>query len=152
MAQVEEEVQEVTTVETATPKQVVTTKKVVSPPVVEEHPKKVYQEKKIIFRAYQFIWYILGVVEVLLGFRVLLKMLGANPFSGFTAMIYGLSDPLAQPFLGILQAMVVGNSVFELSTFIAMIVYAIVAYGIVQLVQFIKPVSPEEVEQTVDTQ
>jgi hypothetical protein len=118
--------------------------------VVTEHPQQVYEKKKVIFRTYQIIWYILAVVEVILGFRVALKALGANPLSGFTSLIYTLSDPLALPFRGILKVTLAGNAILEWSTLIAALVYALIAYGIVYLMQLIKPVTPHEVEQKVD--
>src|SRR5258708_32834705 len=71
------------------------------PPVQTEHPQKVFEKKKVIFRSYQIIWYVLGVMEFLLVFRFVLKMIGANPFSGFTSLIYNLSNPLALPFSGV---------------------------------------------------
>lgn len=86
-------------VETET--QVVKTTKEVIPPVQIEHPQKVFQKKKAIFRTHQVIWYLLGIVEVLLAFRMTLKALGANPFSGFTNLIYAFSNPLTLPFSGI---------------------------------------------------
>jgi hypothetical protein len=149
---VETETQEVTTVSKTTPTQVVKTTKVI-PPVQTEHTQRVLKKKKTIFRTYQVIWYILGLIEVLLAFRMTLKALGANPTSGFTNLIYALSDPLALPFSGIfgVTATQQGNF-FEWSTLIAALVYALIAYGLVELMQLIKPVSKEEVEQTVDTQ
>jgi hypothetical protein len=146
------EVQEVTTVSTPNAQQVVKTTKVVTPPVGTESPHKVYQTKKAIFRTYQIVWYILGVVEVLLAFRVLLKLLGAYPYSGFTNFIYVMSNPFALPFAGVLRVTVTEEAVMEWSTVIAMLVYAIIAYGIVALLQLIKPTTPQEVEQTVDSQ
>lgn len=148
------ETQEVTTVSQAQPAKVVKTTKQVTPPVQTEPPQKVFQKKKVIFRAYQIIWYIAGVIEVLLGFRMTLKALGANPFSGFTNLIYALSDPLALPFRGIFGITTVPqeSALFEWSTLVAALVYALIAYGLVQLIQMIKPVSPQEVEQSVDTQ
>lgn len=116
-----------------------------------EHPQKTYTKKKAIFRAYQVIWYILGVIEVLLVFRIVLKALGANPGSGFANLIYTLSNPLALPFRGIFQTQVVEGSVFEWSTIIAGFVYAIIAYGLVQLFQLVKPTNPQEVEQKVNS-
>ncbi len=141
---------EVTTVSNEAPTKVIKTTKQVEPQVRTEHPQVVYQKKKAIFRTYQVIWYILVVVEVLLLFRISLKALGANPFSGFTSLIYALSDPLALPFQGILGTSVSQGSVFEWSTIIAAIVYALIAAGLVQLMQFFKPVTPKEVEDTVD--
>lgn len=110
---------------------------------------KTYQKKKVIFRTYQIIYYIVGVIEVLLAFRIGLKMLAANPNSGFTNLIYTLTDPLAVPFLGVLRITATQGAVFEWSTFIAMAVYGLVGYGIVQLIQLIKPTNPVEVEEGV---
>lgn len=145
--------EEVTRVEQVTPKKVVkTTTKVIPPPVGEEPPQKAYNTKKAIFRTYQVLWYILGVIEVLLAFRLLLKLLGADPaLSGFTNFIFSLSNPFAEPFLGIVGLTYSGNSVFEWSTLIAMIFYWIVVWGIIEFFQLVKPVKPEEVEQTVDS-
>src|SRR5438309_1116888 len=105
----------------------VTTQSTAAPLATGEHPQKAYTKKKAIFRIYQVIWYILGVVEVLLIIRVILKALGANPLSGFTNLIYTISNPLALPFKGIFQTAVVEGSVFEWSTLIAGVVYALVA-------------------------
>lgn len=126
--------------------------KVVQPAITTESPQKTYDTKKVIFRTYQVIWYILGVIEVLLAFRILLKLVGANALSGFTDFIYTVSGPFAIPFAGILGVTSSLNSIFEWSTFIAMAVYAIAAYGIVSLLQLIKPTNPEEVSQHVDNQ
>ncbi|HVZ67684.1 MAG TPA: YggT family protein [Patescibacteria group bacterium] len=136
------------TTEVARPTRVVKTTKV-NPEIHTEHPQKVYEKKKAIFRTYQVVWYILCVIEVLLFFRVVLKALGANPFSGFTNLIYTLSNPLALPFQGILPTPVTQGSVFEWSTIIGAIVYFLIAAGLVQLMQIIKPVTPDEVEQSV---
>ena len=126
---------------------------VTPPPVQTEHPQKTYEKKKTIFRTYQVIWYILGVIEILLTFRVLLKMLGANINSPFVSLIYIITDPLAGPFNGIFGVSVSAEgAALEWSTFVAMIVYALIAFAIVQLMQLIKPTTPQEVEQKVDNQ
>lgn len=149
----ETEKQEVTTVSEIPQTQVIKTTKQVTPPVGTEPPQKVFQKKKVLFRTYQIVWYILGVIEVLLAFRMALKALGANPLSGFTSLVYAVSDPFALPFYGIFRITVAPQgSVFEWSTLVAALVYLLVAYGIVQLMQMAKPVSKEEVEQTVDNQ
>lgn len=145
----EETTQQVTTVATNTP-EVVQQTTTTTPPVRTEAPQRVFEKKKVIFRTYQIIWYILGVVEVMLAFRVALKALGANPVSGFVSLIYTLTDPLAIPFQGIFRMTVSGGSVFEWTTLIAALVYALVAYGLVTMMQFMKPVTPHEVANSVD--
>lgn len=141
------ETEERTTVEH--PK-VVRTTRIENTPVTTEPPQRVFEKKKTIFRTYQVIWYILAVIEILLAFRTVLKAIGANPASGFTLFIYAISAPLALPFSGILPTSVSGNSVFEWSNIIAAVVYVLLAYGIIHFLQMAKPVTPTEVEETVD--
>lgn len=119
-------------------------------PLENQTPQQVYTKKKAIFRTYQIIWYILGIIEVLLAFRFALRLLGANPASGFTALIYALSAPFAVPFRGIIRATQFGNSAIEWSTLIAMLVFLVIAYGLVKLFQLVKPTDPIEVQSSVD--
>jgi len=146
----EVEKQEVTTIETASPAQVIKTTTTVPPAIKTEHPQQVFQKKKAIFRTHQIIWYVLAVIEVLLGFRMSLKALGADPTSGFTNAVYAFSNLFALPFRNILPASVSGNSVIEWSTMIAGIVYLVIAYGIIHLILMLKPVTPQEVSQNID--
>jgi hypothetical protein len=150
MAEIETE--KVTTVSQDAPARVTqTTRSVATPPINTEHPQKAYEKKKVIFRSYQIIWYILGVIEILLTFRVALKMLGANINTLFVSLIYIISDPLALPFSGIFGIMRTGSvAYFEWSTLVAMVVYLLVAYGLVHLMQIIKPTTPQEVNEKVE--
>lgn len=146
---VESETQEeVTVVNSSSPGQVV--KKVtrqVEPTVKGEPPQKVFEKKKTIFRFNQVIWYILGFIEVLLLFRVGLKVIGANPFVGFTSLIYGATEVLVAPFRGIVAVTTSGNSIIEWPTVIAAFVYLVVAWGLVYLLDLIYPITPKDVEQ-----
>jgi hypothetical protein len=152
MSQDTGETEQITTVSTSRPTEteVVKTTKVVPPPVKVDRPQQVFEKKKFIFRTYQVVWYILGIIELLLGFRVALKALGADQTGGFTSLVYAVSEPFALPFSGVLPAQVRGTSFFEWSTLIAAAVYALLAFGLVHLMQFMKPVTPHEVEQKVD--
>ncbi len=147
---VEEKIEETTVTQTKNP-EIVKKTTVLQPGIKTEHPQKVFDTKKTIFRTYQVIWFILSILETLLIFRFLLKSLGANPMSGFTNLIYFVTDPLSLPFQGILPGTITSTtSVLEWATIIAMIVYLIIAFGIVYLFQLVKPVTPEEVEEKVD--
>lgn len=142
--------EDVTIVEDATPTQV--TKKTttrVAPEIQEEAPQKVFDKKKRIFRVNQIIWYVLGVIEVLLVFRITLKALGANQGSGFTSFIYSLTGPLALPFRGILGESISGDSLIEWSSVIAIIVYLVIAWGIIYFLDLVNPISQEEVTAEV---
>ena len=138
--------EEVTTVENVMPSQIVRkTTSQTDPLIKEEAPQKVFDKKRKIFRINQIIWYILGSIEVILGFRVVLMALAANPNSGFTSFIYSLSGPLALPFRGILGESISGNSLLEWSSVFAAVVYFVIAGGLVYLLDLVNPVSQEEV-------
>ncbi len=84
------------------------------------------------------IYFIFGVLEVLLAFRFVLKLTGASLGSGFVSFIYGLTGIFIAPFEGIFR-MWFGQgsetaSVFEPATLVALIVYAVLAWGIVKLI------------------
>jgi hypothetical protein len=77
---------------------------------------------------------VLGVLEVILLLRLFFRLLGAGQDSGFIIFLYGLSHVFVAPFNGIFNDQVLGSrSVFEVSTLIAMLVYALLAWGIVAL-------------------
>lgn len=137
---------EVTTVETQPPQQIV--KKIFkqeSPSAHGDAPQKVYEKKKTIFRSNQIIWYILGLIEVLLVFRLVLKVLGANAYTGFTSFIYTITNPFVAPFSGILATSSTGNSMIEWSTVIGAFVYLCIAWGLVYLLNLIYPITPKDV-------
>lgn len=85
------------------------------------------------------IYYVLGVIEVLLAFRFLFKLLGANQASGFVTFIYSITNILTAPFKGIFSPFVTAGlslrSIFEPSTIIAFIIYAIAAWGLERLLR-----------------
>ena len=84
------------------------------------------------------IYYVLGALEVLLAFRLVFKVLGANAKSSFVAAIYSISNVFLAPFAGIFRTAetkgIEAQSVLEPALIIAMIVYALLAWGIVKLV------------------
>lgn len=105
-----------------------------------------------LYRGTQVVWYILGIIEVLLGFRFILKLLGANPGAGFTDFIYGVTNPLASPFLAVFRASRAQGSVVEWTTILAMLVYWLIAWGIIKLFLMSKPVSTTEAAVKLDQQ
>jgi len=82
------------------------------------------------------IWFIAGILLVLLGIRFLLSLLGANTTNGFANFIYSVSHPFVAPFFSLFsyRNYVYGVSRFEIYTLVAMVVYAVIAWGIARLV------------------
>ena len=107
---------------------------------------------KPLFKGTQIAWYLLSLLEVILAFRFFLKLTGANPSAGFTSFIYALSWPFSAPFLAVFPRTVVEGSIFEWTTLLAMIVYWLVAIGIVRLFLMSKTVSTPEAAAKLDEQ
>jgi uncharacterized protein YggT (Ycf19 family) len=121
-------------------------------PHAADSSQKAFEKKKTIFRFYQVIWYVSGIIETLLLFRFILRAGGANPLSGFVNFVYEITQPFVSPFQGIFPTPGNGLYFIEWSTIIAMAVYLIATCGLIEIFQFVKPVSQEEVEQSVDDQ
>lgn len=108
---------------------------------------------KPLYRGTQIVWYILGIIEVLLAFRFVLKLLGANPLAGFTSFIYGITYLFAAPFLAVFRSSrIVEGSVFEWTTLLAMFVYWVIAVGIIKLFLMGKTVSTPEAAAKLENQ
>ena len=60
-----------------------------------------------------------------MGLRFVLKLIAANPDSGFTVFIYGITGVFIAPFNAIMGTPTFGGSSFEVTTLIAMAVYAL---------------------------
>lgn len=87
------------------------------------------------------IYFLFGVLEILLVFRLILRLTGANSFSTFVNLIYGVTGVFIVPFQGIFyQATakgVVTTAVLEPATIVAIVVYAVLAVGIVKLIRIL---------------
>ncbi len=114
--------------------------------------KETTNRTRPLYRGTQIVWYVLSVIEVLLVFRFLLKLIGANPSAMFTDLIYTLSYPFATPFLYVVRSTQVSGAVFEWTTLLAMLVYWVLAWGIVRLFVMGKPVSRVEAETKLQEQ
>lgn len=101
-------------------------------------------------RVGRIIYYIFGAINVLLLFKFILKLTGANPSSGFVDFIYAVAGLFHAPFAGIFRSATTDGSVttavFDPSIIVAMVVYALIAYGIVKLLVTASK-RPDQVEQ-----
>ena len=105
----------------------------------DKHSQRYAGSKHESVRTKRIVYYILGVIEVILAFRLVFKLLGANPASGFVSMIYSITQILLAPFTGIFRSAVTTGvetqAVLEPATLIGMAVYAIIAWGIVKIIE-----------------
>lgn len=85
------------------------------------------------------IYFLFGTLDVLLVFRLVLKLMGASTYSAFVGLVYGITGFFTLPFQGIFRSGytqgVETTSVLEPATIVAIIVYAFLALGIVKLIR-----------------
>lgn len=95
------------------------------------------------------IWWVFGAIDVLIGLRFVLKLVGANAAAGFVQLVNGISGVFMAPFVAVLGTMRAAGAVFEWSALVAIAVYALVAWGITALIAAVVPrESAETVERT----
>jgi len=82
------------------------------------------------------IYWLGGLLEILLGLSFVLRLFGANPQNEFARLINNLSAPFIAPFstLFISPTSSEGSNIFDV---IAIIAYAILSYLVLSLVRFI---------------
>lgn len=107
---------------------------------------------KPLYHGTQIVWYIAGILEVLLMFRFFLKLLGANPNAGFTDFIYSVTHVFAAPFLNVFRVTVAEGAVFEWTSLLAMLVYWLIALAIIKIFLMSKSVSTPEAAVKLEQQ
>jgi YGGT family len=83
------------------------------------------------------LWSLLAFLEILLAFRFVLRMIAANPDSGFGMFMYGITGVFVAPFNGLIATPVSGGSALELTTLIAMAVYALIFWGVAYVIRMV---------------
>ena len=87
----------------------------------------------------RLIYFVFGVIEVFIAVRFVLELLGANSAAGFVQFVYAVSDYFMIPFNAIFHAQRVSGFYFEVSALVAIVVYALVAWGLVALIRALTP-------------
>lgn len=109
-------------------------------------------ERLFTLKATQLIWLGLGLLEALIALRIGLKLIGANPDSLFATFIYNFSNIFLFPFEGVVNNPVIGAAVVELSSLIAMVVYALLGWAVERIIWmiFYRPRGPVvDITQTI---
>ncbi len=106
---------------------------------VNAEESNIKQEEKGRFTIRRIIYYSFGVLEVLFAFRLVFKVLGANSQGAFVSIIYSITQIFLAPFTGIFRMATTDGietkSVLEPTLIIAMVVYTLLAWGIVKLIE-----------------
>lgn len=83
------------------------------------------EQRLQLFQITRIMWMVLSVLEIMLGLRFILKLMAANPSNGFAGLVYGVSGTFTGPFDALLGTPAINGSIFEVTTLIAMCVYAL---------------------------
>ncbi|MEI6478038.1 MAG: YggT family protein [bacterium] len=84
-------------------------------------------------KAGAYVWYVVGVLNVLIALRFVFLLLGAKN-TGFTASLYQVTHPLIAPFAGIFSSPGSDTGYFDTASILAIAVYLLIAWGIVALI------------------
>lgn len=95
------------------------------------------ERRQWLYQVTRIIYTVLGILEILLGIRFVLQLIGANASSGFATFIYGITGVFVAPFTGLIGTPVFGGMTFEVTTLIAMAVYALVFWMIVRVIRLV---------------
>ena len=103
------------------------------------------------FKVTQLIWLLFGLLEAAIGLRVIFKLIAVNPNNAFAAFLYRVTDLFVAPFQSLIGAPAAEGMVLEVSSIIAMIVYALIAWALDRLayVLFYRPRGGVSVQRTV---
>lgn len=103
------------------------------------------------FKATQLIWLLFGLLEGVLALRFIFKLIGVNAANAFASLLYSVTDFFVAPFASLTGAPAANGMVLEVSTLIAMIIYALIGWVLVRIVYvvFYRPRGPVSTRQTV---
>jgi hypothetical protein len=94
-------------------------------------------QRLLTFKATSLIWLVLGLIEGFIALRIVLKLIAANPDNLFAKIIYNFSYLFVFPFMGLTMTPAIGGIVLEISSFIAMGVYALLFWAVERFVWLI---------------
>ena len=81
------------------------------------------------------VYVLFGILGGMIAIRILLKLFAANPDAGFSAFVYNITGPFLAPFLNVFATPSTHNSIFEFSSLLGLVIYMLIGWGIVRLIQ-----------------
>ncbi len=88
----------------------------------------------------RLVYWVTMVVTGFLGLRFVLRLFNASTSAQFVRWVYDNSQPLVQPFINAFpNTRLAGGFTIEFSTLFAIIVFALVGYLIMALVNVVEP-------------
>lgn len=104
---------------------------------VEEQRRSIAaaNQNSAVRRVVQIVMFLFGLLEVLLALRVVLHALGANESNTFANAINAVTQPFVALFANLFSNLLLSAAaVLELTTIIAMVVYAVIAWLVARII------------------
>ncbi len=88
----------------------------------------------------RIVWFLVGIMSILLLLRFVLLAAGANESAGFAQLVYNLTGWMVAPFAGLFGNSITypgaaGAGVIEFELLVAIVVYLLLAWGITKLAE-----------------
>jgi len=99
--------------------------------------RQLTQRQIVLRKVTNFAWWFTGIVEGLIGLRIVLRMMAANPGNPFANFIYTVTNVFLWPFQTLVANPRSESVVLEVSSVIAMMVYLLLAWVFVELLWLI---------------
>lgn len=108
------------------------------------------EQRAATFKTTQIVWLFLGLLEAVIALRVIFKLIGVNAENSFATLLYNLTALFVAPFASLVGAPAAGGMMLEISSILAMIIYLLMGWGLVQIVNvlFYRSRGPVSVRQT----
>lgn len=105
----------------------------------EQHRERIVvdqtaESRRVAYQVSSIIWVFFGLLIGLIGLRVFLQLIGANPENIFAQFIYGFTDIFLWPFAGLVGTPSFNGLVLDVPALIGMLAYALLGWVVVKLV------------------
>jgi hypothetical protein len=100
-------------------------------------PVSAYHAPNYHYHAVQMTWLVTGILEFIIGLRLVLKLLGANPETSFVQLVNFLSWPLERLFDDIFPNAYSGNLEFESGSATALVIILALALILVAAIKIL---------------
>lgn len=108
----------------------------------EPASRPVTRDDRAILKLEDVLWFLIAVVEVLIGIRFILLLLGARTGVPFVDFWYHLTAPFIYPFAGMFGSLDTYNVYtgmrIELESLVAMLIYGLIGYLIILAVRLFR--------------
>ena len=95
----------------------------------------VHVNQEILQRVTGLIQWGIGVMNILICLRYLLKLIGANPSHPMAQFVYSSTQPLLTGFEDLIRTLEFGGTILEFHALIAIAIYGILGWTTVQLLR-----------------